>query len=240
MKSVFIIIDNITNGNGTERAVVNLANMLSDSKEYKVGIISVKASGGESVFLLNNDISLFFLGIKFSGNAIKHIYLYFKTLRKIKKIIDRENVQIVTGTESGFNYTLPLLNKYVKTIGCEHFGWRKSFFHHKLLRRIIYPKLNKVVLLTERDLKHYSFLTNAVNIPNTISFHTKEEACFKNKQIIAIGRYTYQKGFDLLISAAVEIKKELPNYRIFIYGSGEERKKLEEKIKYFSLQDYVF
>ena len=41
------------------------------------------------------------------------------------------------------------------------------------------------------------------------------------KKVLAVGRYTYQKGFDDLINAWSIVAKDFPDWQLDIYGSGE-------------------
>jgi rhamnosyl/mannosyltransferase len=53
--------------------------------------------------------------------------------------------------------------------------------------------------------------------------------------VIAIGRLTYYKGFDILIQAAAKLE----GVNIAIVGEGEQRSLLEQKIKEFHVEDKV-
>ena len=41
------------------------------------------------------------------------------------------------------------------------------------------------------------------------------------KRVIAVGRYEYQKGFDLLLEAWKKVETHCPDWRLAVYGSGE-------------------
>jgi len=49
-------------------------------------------------------------------------------------------------------------------------------------------------------------------------------------QIIAAGRLSREKGFDLLVSAAEFLHRAERNFHIYIYGSGPEKERLESQI----------
>ena len=59
-------------------------------------------------------------------------------------------------------------------------------------------------------------------------------------RFLSVGRLNYQKGFDIAIQVAHELKKENRIFRWFIIGEGEERHKLENLIKKYNLEKYVF
>lgn len=48
--------------------------------------------------------------------------------------------------------------------------------------------------------------------------------------MLAVGRLTYQKGFDLLLDAWIHVNKSMPDWRLVIVGEGEDRDGLTEFI----------
>ncbi|HIC87763.1 MAG TPA: glycosyltransferase, partial [Aquificae bacterium] len=66
---------------------------------------------------------------------------------------------------------------------------------------------------------------NPVDIENIYKKSLTNEKLFsdKYKNLIAIGRLTKQKGFDLLLKAFSKLDN---NYRLYILGEGEEKDNL--------------
>jgi len=61
----------------------------------------------------------------------------------------------------------------------------------------------------------------------------------RNRTVIAMGRLTRQKGFDLLLAAFAQCRKRYPEWRLMILGEGEERHELEALSTRLGLQEYV-
>ena len=61
----------------------------------------------------------------------------------------------------------------------------------------------------------------------------------REHRIVNFCRLTSQKNLDLLIDAFSDICKELSQYSLHIYGEGEERERLETKIRMMGLSDKV-
>jgi glycosyltransferase involved in cell wall biosynthesis len=57
--------------------------------------------------------------------------------------------------------------------------------------------------------------------------------------IIAAGRLSPEKGFDVLINAASHVVKEHPNSGFVIFGEGVERERLAKQIQTLGLQSHV-
>ena len=58
-----------------------------------------------------------------------------------------------------------------------------------------------------------------------------------SKQIVSVGRLTYQKGFDMLIDVAKDVLEKNKEYKWLILGDGEDKNRLQEKINKYNLQD---
>ena len=58
--------------------------------------------------------------------------------------------------------------------------------------------------------------------------------------VIAAGRLTWQKGFDLLIDAFVPIAAKHPDWKLRIYGDGVRRAKLKRRIIRQGVYNNVF
>lgn len=241
MKKIAIIISNIQLKAGTERAVSNLANLLTKYGDYNVEIVSIESvSTSQPAYELEKKIIVKNLNIPYEKNQIKRIFRHITNRKIISEVIKNEKYDIVIGTEYYINYLLSLLPKTIKRIGCEHFNYDKASIYHKILRRIFYPKLDSIVVLTSNDAKRYSFIKKINCIPNSISFAPNKFATYEKKTFLACGRLTKQKGFDLLIQAAVLIKEKLPDWTIQIYGDGEDKQKLILSIKEKNLDNYIY
>lgn len=105
--------------------------------------------------------------------------------------------------------------------------WMKQLVGH--LR-----KLERFVVLTNEDKDNWNELDNVICIHNPSTFQnvTQHSEC-TNKQVIAIGRYTYQKGIDLLLSAWKLVAERHPDWTLQVFGGGErtDYQQLVEELK---------
>lgn len=242
MKNVGIIIGDITRSAGTERAVTNLSNLLIKYGSYNVTIISVNSKyGTKCYYQLDFKVQIEHLELK-SLKLPKGIVSYFYLVKKCNSIIKTKKFDFILGTTHAINSLMIFLKGGVKKIACEHMNYNACPRFSSRIRKICYPKLDAVVLLTKADAAHYGFIRDKkiFVIPNSLSFTVERPAELDNKRIIAVGRLTKQKGFDLLIHAAVEIRKQLPDWKIDIFGDGEDKEKLLKMISDYGLSDYIF
>ena len=239
MKKIAIITFNITDRAGTERAVCNLSNLLTESHKYAVSIISVHSVSGEAAYTIASEINLFHLGFFYSKNKIPRLFFFRRLIGTIRQLCYTNGIEVVLGTAPGMNMVLSFLEKDIKKIGCEHLNYKSASLSSRVMRKVIYPLLDAVVVLTESDAKHHSYLESIKVIPNSLSFMPEKQASLTIKRVLAIGRLTYQKGFDLLIDTISLIKPECDGWEVKIIGSGEDEDNLRKKIETLQLGNIV-
>lgn len=124
---------------------------------------------------------------------------------------------------------------HVRTIGQEHLNFRR---HTEQLRERIrrrYRKLDALVVLTERDQADYRQLlkgapTRVVRIPNAVPEMPGDPSGPRENVVIAAGRLTHQKGFDLLIRAFEKVAAQEPDWTLRIFGRGDKEEELRALI----------
>lgn len=238
MKKIAILLGNITYGAGTERAVTNLANMLVTYGNYDVTIISIfSLSTMKPYFNLNENVKVVHLGLK-NDSILNRIISYKTLISKMNQLIKREAYDFLLGTTHAFNCLMICMSKSIKKIACEHMPYNAARFYARMVRRFVYPRLNAVVLLTEKDRERYPFCGNTWVIPNSIEGQSKSSTC-ENKIILAIGRLTEQKGFDLLIKSFSLIHEDLPEWQLRIVGQGKDKEKLAGLIEENNLANKI-
>ncbi len=82
-------------------------------------------------------------------------------------------------------------------------------------------KLDQFVVLTKEDQSLWAELKHIKVIPNPLSFYPPKTSNCNTKKVIAVGRYTYEKGFDLLIHSWGKVFIKHPDWKLHIYGVGD-------------------
>jgi glycosyltransferase involved in cell wall biosynthesis len=130
------------------------------------------------------------------------------------------------------------------TIGLEQMNLRS---HRAALRRTMerrYEDLDVLVVLTEADRQSYAERLNGhvrmERIPNTVRDDMgPQTADLDAKVIITAGRFTRQKGYDLLIPAYALVAERHPDWRLRIFGGGQDRAALNAQVAEHGLEDVV-
>lgn len=241
MQKIAILISDITQSAGTERAVTNLSNSLAEITDNQIYVVSVYSKNTDKTFYhIDHRVKVLHLGYSYDESRLKRVTIYGKLRRQIKNIIRENGIEVILGTIHAYNILLSTL-KGVKKIGCEHLNYYSCPSVVRPLRKIAYKRLDHVVLLTKQDADHYSFLNagKVAVIPNISSFSREEQANLIDHKIIMVGRFTSQKGYDILVDIISDIKGRMGDWTIDIYGQGEDEKLIAKQIEMRGLQDIV-
>mgnify|MGYP006324378465 CR=1 FL=1 len=241
MNNIAIIVGNITNHAGTERAVTNLANLLVKTNKYNISIISMYSKNGEKCFFdLSSSVNIFHLNLS-NKNKLIRIFGYLLFLINVNRIKNEKEIDCLIGTTHAINSLIVLLESSIKKIGCEHMSYDACPKVSAFLRKQLYKKLNAVVVLTKADADKYSFIKKEklYVIPNSASFNCDLPSSLDNKRMITVGRLTNQKGYDILIKLAKKIKEKCPDWSIDIFGDGCDKEMLLQLIDDEHVHGYV-
>jgi glycosyltransferase involved in cell wall biosynthesis len=138
-----------------------------------------------------------------------------------------------------------LAPRHTLTVGQEHMNFHA---HHRALSRELrrsYRHLDVLTVLTHDDLRDYGEVlagapTVVTRIPNALPTLEGAPSDLSAPVIVAAGRLTEQKGFDLLIEAFGRVVGRRPGWTLRIYGGGADRDELRAMILERELYNDVF
>ena len=172
-------------------------------------------------------------------------YRNFSLLTDVRMatFLHRLDSDVLVTTRPGLNLVAArFANPSVLRVGQEHLflANHPAALRHQIARH--YPKLDLVSVLTERDAEDYrAFLgghVRVVRVPNAVPDPGTRRAGGA-KVVVAAGRLTRQKGFDLLVDAYAQVAHRYPDWQLHIYGAGEERGRLLAQILRLRLERQV-
>lgn len=236
---IVYIVNNIVSIGGTERAVINTVNTLVDSSKYEIFILSMNSSSLDNVaFEIDSRVDIIHLNL---NEKRRKIIYYSCFIYKIRRVIKSRKIDILVGTTHAINSLLLFVGRKIKKIGCEHTVYSACPNKSNFIRRMLYPRLDALVLLTKSDAEQYTFIKSNKKyvIPNAVSFHCDEPSKLDKCRIIAAGRLVKLKGYDQLIKISKILSLEIPNWHIDIYGEGDEKKQLIAQIYEEKLENFI-
>ena len=229
---------------GTERVVTMKANYFAESLGYDVSIILTEGYGMPPFFPLSDKVHVINLNLGFEELWEKpfweKVMLYLKKQYRYKKALQSELFRIspditISTLRREINFINDIDDGSVK-IGELHLSradFRGSscgnpdilsrWFHAWWRRRSVTSlrKLGKFVTLTDKAMLEWPELSNTVMIPDPLSLDVKVLSTQQqSKRVIAIGRYAYEKGYDLLLRAWALVEKRYPDWSLEVFGMG--------------------
>ena len=229
---------------GVERVLTLKANYFAEHFGYDITIILTEGKDKPLFYPLSDKIKVINLDINFevlwTCSFIKKVFVYLKKQRQYKKLLTAELMRIHP------DITISLLRREINFINEIHDGskkigelhvnranyrnfkteeanWLKNlfarFWSHGLVNHL--KKLDKLVVLTEKDREAWVELDNVVSIPNPLSFIPSSVSRMTEKRVICVARYSHEKGIDLLLKAWKEVESQIDDWRLDVFGEGE-------------------
>ena len=116
----------------------------------------------------------------------------------------------------------------------------KKYFHFLFFKQVL-KKFDTVIILSEMEREKWN-LKNISVMPNFYIQKNKIQIpdSFKEKRFLSAGRFTHEKGFDLLIEVWKEIFSINKQIKIDIFGEGDEKEKILNMISENKLEKNIF
>ena len=216
---------------------VNLANGLAGLDDMEVSLVVYNTD--QIDYAVDNKVNIISLNEPLQPRGIfNQVFSWFRKVRKIKAILNSEGYDYCIS----IMYRLNLLALMTGTGSC-----KKIITEHNVIdksaslmgniarrtKKLLYKKAYKVIAVSEgvkENLLEKSKYLDVEVIYNPIDFdeinQRKQEPLEQDygRYILAAGRITEQKGFDLLIAAFSKIEDK--SLKLIILGEGEDKDKL--------------
>lgn len=157
---------------------------------------------------------------------------------------------VVVGTRPGLNVHIVRQTRPGPVrVGQEHLTLDGHGYRMRREIELRYPLLDALTTVTEADARAYSSRlklpgVRIEGIPNAVPAPAVAPADSSAKWIIAAGRLTKVKRYDLLVKAFSKVVAARPDWRLRIYGTGDatgnERNALRVLIEERGLNNHVF
>lgn len=225
---------------GAEKSLVFLANQLVE-RGHDITLLSFTSD--RNVYSLRDEVNYIFIPDKGSNKAAVLLNRFFCLRRELK--------QIKPDLAISFWFQLAVFGMMIskelgfKIIYSERGDPSDSEYDglNGMIRRLSFPFMDGFVFQTKGAQAYFGekikdkscVIHNAITVPDSII----EFKPVKKKNIVSVGRLHRQKNFPLLINAFSEIIKIHPEYKLVIYGEGEQRQELELLVERLGLVNNV-
>ena len=239
---------------GVERVVSYKASYFAEQLGYDVTIIVTEGRGRDCYFPLSDKVKVinFELGFEelWKVSFMKKVYLYLIKQRQYKRLLKAELMRIrpditisMLRREINFLTDIPDGSKKIGELHVNRANYRnfeandsnglKRLFAKFWMKSLVgkLKRLDQLVVLTDKSKASWPELSNVTVIPDPITIEVKSDERGKcSKRVVTIGRYAYQKGYDLLLQAWKEIEKlkkleeykEVKEWTLDIFGQGDQ------------------
>lgn len=229
---------------GVERVLTLKANYFAEHFGYDITIILTEGKGKALFYPLSDKIKVVYLDINFEElwtcSFIKKVFVYLKKQRIYKRKLTaelmrirpdisvsllRREINFINGIKDGSKKVgeLHINRANYRNFNTEKVGFLKRLFakiwSHNLVSHL--EKLDRLVVLTEKDREAWTELSNVVTIPDPLPFVPISVSSLSAKRVVAIARYSHEKGIDLLLEAWSKVEKIQKEWRLDVFGDGE-------------------
>ena len=253
-------IPSLYNAGGMERVITEKVNFLINTPNYEITILTTDQQGETNYFQLDSRVNVIHLNINFKAHfSYGLIKKYLSHKRKLKfyekklaQIINKLEIDIcisLCGKEIEFldklkvnckkvaeiHFAMNVRKQFLTARHNSHFWQLLGDIRTKQLKQSV-KGLDKLVVLTKADLQQWAKThKNVIQIPNPNPLNNSKYSLLDQKQVISVGKLDPQKGYDLLVEAWSLVVLKHPNWVLNIFGKGELKQKIIDKIEEFNL-----
>lgn len=229
---------------GVERVLTLKANYFAEYFGYDITVILTEGNGKPLFYPLSEKIKVINLDIGFEElwtcSFLKKIFVYLKKQRVYKRKLTaelmrlrpditvsllRREINFICGIKDGSRKVgeLHVNRANYRNFQTEDAGIAKRLFarlwSHSLLTHL--KRLDRLVVLTAKDKESWTELHGVVAIPDPLSFNPASASALTEKRVVAVARYSHEKGIDLLLQAWAEAESNCPGWRLDVFGDGD-------------------
>ena len=265
MKIVFLC-NNFKSLNGVERVWSQRLSLLAEQIEYDVYLITYNQYGAPFSFPISDKVHHIDLSTRYISRCSFHgIYQYVdrykselffrKKLNETLMLLAPDIIVCVDLQVSDLKAVLSSSVHAVRVVEC-HSG-RSAYFedikkHNSFLKRLkesflkkqlvsAIRNFDKIVVMTEAERADWNLKEKVVSIPNMLVSYPEQcpDRSHVQKRVISVGRYAYQKGYDMLLESWRLVEKTHPDWSLHIYGSHDgsvgDFKRLKEQVDEYQM-----
>ena len=226
---ILYIVPKINNADGIARVIAIKANYLIDNYGYEIAILTQNNGNAPLFHYFNKKIDI--LDMKLKGNLFSFLGSFKSQLNSRIKLINPDRIIVCDNGLKAFlipflvKSKIPLILEIHSSIFIEEQYNNQNFFL-QIKSKLIYfykqfgaSKFDKFIVETQESIIEWK-VKNGIVIPNPIWFSPDKTADLNQKNVIAVGRHVYEKGFDRLLEIWKKVLIKYPDWNLTIYGKN--------------------
>lgn len=241
---IVYITPSIHTADGAARVLTMKANYFAEHFGYDITILLTEGKGLPFFYHVSDKIKIINYDLNFEQlwncPFWKKFFIYIPKQIKYKRLVRKELMRIRP------DITISLLRREINFLNDIKDGSKKmgeihvhrdnyrnfkdeesnfimnlfaKFWSRQLLNNL--KKLDRFVVLTDKDRESWIELDNVVTIPNPSPFTPSTISTLTEKRVIAVARYSHEKGIDLLLQAWALVEKKTEKWRLEVFGDGD-------------------
>lgn len=241
------LCNNMKSTNGVERVLSQRLSLLADSGGFDVYLVTYNQYGAPFSFPISQKVHYVDLATRYINGCSFHGWFQFfdrflsKIVykRSVRKCLSSINPDVITCIDihlADLTTVLELPINAAKVVEChcglsayygdiEKYPLEKRSKELKIKEKLICSvgRFDKVIVMTEAEKEDWKLGDKVVCIPNMLA--SFPDIVYDNNQtsyrVISVGRYAFQKGYDLLLDAWKIVEKKHPEWSLHVYGSND-------------------
>ena len=265
MKKLLFITWSVSYGYGTEKSLADILNRLDKSK-YSIDVFPLFKNSKNSI--LNSDINVLEPLIDYTKENydkkrdMDYYYSILANPLKFNKLIKNKYDCVIACNHNAPSYFASYMNNTPKVVWIrgdmselnynnfnpttvEYSGIKQEYN----MQKNVLKTFDNIVFISEVVKKaleeNFGITENIYEIPNSVD--TEKIKSLSNEKILlpgkhlftTLGRLDKNKNQILLLKAAKLVKRYRDDFKIYLLGDGEERKKLETYIEENDLEENI-
>ncbi len=243
MKHIVFLNYSIQNG-GAERVISALANdFVSRGDKVTIVLLEEKKEPG---YMLDERVKLVFLGLtKVSKNRLQSLVNMIREIRVFKRCFGMIKPDVIISFQCKNAVLAKIASRKTRVIGSERSNPNRSSDRVDRWLRKMSVIADGFIFQTQGARAFYPKKTaeKAAVIPNGVFLQlpqTLPSYDSRRKVIVTTGRLIKSKRYDLIVDAFAMLREIAPDYRLHIFGIGNEEHKIAERIKGAGLEGAAF
>lgn len=241
---IVYITPSIHTADGAARVLTMKANYFAEHFGYDITILLTEGKGLPFFYPVSDKIKIINYDLNFEQlwncPFWKKFFIYIPKQYRYRKLVKKDLMRIRP------DITMSLLRREINFINDIHDGSQKmgeihvhrdnyrnfkgeknnfimNLFAKVWSKQLVnnLKKLDRFVVLTEKDRDLWTELNNVEVIPNPLPFMPAAVSPMTEKRVIAVARYSREKGIDLLLQAWAEVEKRTEEWRLEVFGDGD-------------------